>query len=404
MYDYLIQLIVVLVVARLLTWLLGWLGQPAVVAEMTAGFVLGPVALGAISPATVGWLMSAKGALDALGLLGLTLFMFVVGAELRMPGGSGVRSRSAPVLIAITSIAVPAALALAIAPWAYQYAPVGVAFWPFACFLCLALATTAVPVMARLLQERGGLGSTEGAVSLSAAAFSDVAVWISLPLIIGWSKAEGDVVGSLRSCGALIVLAAAAHYTARPLLAAWWRRVPGDASTAVIVGPPLLCAVIFAAITSAIGFHAVFGAFLAGVCLPRDLSLQHKLETAVTPVSALVLLPCFFASAGFATLPISTIGLGTLFAGLLLVAVAGKLAGGAAGMRLAGYDWNMSARVGVLMNIRGMMELVVITIGFQAGVIGANLFTALFLMAIVTTAMAAPILAALSVRRTKEIA
>lgn len=392
MHGFFSQLVVVLLTARLLALLLRRLGQPTVVAEMAAGFVLGPAALGAISMSAVEWLVSARTALDVLGQIGLTLFMFVVGAELTGAGIS--RARTAGGLVAISAVAVPALLALA--PWVYEYAPAGVGFWQFASFFCLAIATTAVPVMARLLQERGELGSTEGAVSLSAAAFGDVLVWLGLPLIVGFSKAPLDTGAALKSTGALVALAIVAIYGVRPLLAAWWSRVPVDAPTAMVVGPPLVCGVIFAASTSAIGFHAVFGAFLAGLCMPRDAGLLHKLDAAVTPVSTLVLMPCFFASAGLQTLPIASVGLGASLLAIIVVAVVGKLVGGAIGMRFAGYGWSASAKVGVLMNIRGMMELVVITIGFQAGLIGADMFTALFFMAIITTAMASPMLAAVS--------
>jgi len=394
MHGFFVQLVVVLLTARLLALLLRRLGQPVVVAEMTAGFVLGPAALGAISTSAFEWLVSAKVALDVLGQIGLILFMFVVGAELTTAGVS--RARTAGSLVAVSAVAVPALLALALAPWVYEYAPDGVGFWQFASFFCLAIATTAVPVMARLLQERGELGSTEGAVSLSAAAFGDVVVWLALPLIVGLSKAPMDESAALKSIGALVALTAVALYGVRPLLAAWWRRVPDDAPIAAVVGPPLVCAVVFAASTHAIGFHAVFGAFLAGLCMPGGAGLLRKLDAAITPVSTLVLIPCFFASAGLQTLPVTSAGLGALLSAIVVVAVVGKLVGGAIGMRFAGYGWGASAKVGVLMNIRGMMELVVITIGFQAGLIGSEMFTALFLMAIITTAMASPMLAAVS--------
>lgn len=390
--SFLIQLVVLLVIARGLAWLLRHLGQPAVVAEMTAGFLLGPVALGAVSPAAMDWLVSAKGGLDTMGQIGLTLFMFVVGAELRTPRANGGGLPAATAMVAAMAVAIPALLALALAPWVYAYAPAGGGFWPFTAFFCLAIATTAVPVMARVLQERGDIGSREGSISLSAAAFGDVLVWLGLPLIIGFAKAQMDLKATLASMGALLALAAVAFWGVRPLLQAWWRRLPEDAPLATVIGMPLVIALIFAAATSAIGLHAVFGAFLAGLCQPRDIRLLHKLEAAIAPVSTLVLLPCFFASAGFQTIPLASGGLGLLLAAILVVAVVGKLVGGALGARLAGCDWPTAGRVGVLMNIRGMMELVVIKIGFDTGLIGADLFTTLFLMAIVTTAMATPML------------
>ncbi|GAA0724673.1 hypothetical protein GCM10009105_37470 [Dokdonella soli] len=384
----------ILAVGRALAEVIRRLGQPVVIAEMLTGFVLGPAALGELFPQWIGAVfpVSGIGGLQALGEIGLALFMFVVGAELCLPSSAPRGARLASTLVGTLSIAVPALLALAIAPLLFSYAPVGVAFWPFALFFSLAMATTAVPVMAHMLKERGQVNSDAGMISLSAATLGDVFVWLSLPLVLGIAKAKTDLAGATGTIMGLLVLVAIAMLLVRPLVATRWSRAPAGKVGMGTIGALLAGALTFAAITDWLGLHSVFGALLFGLCLPRDKRLLAALEDAILPISALVLLPCFFAVAGLNTTGDGFRGVGPVLILVLMVAIIGKLAGGAMGAKLAGRSWQTAVSVGVLMNTRGMMELVVLKIGYDAGLLSGTQFSMIFIMAIVTTAMTNPLL------------
>ena len=391
--SLMLQIVVVVLVARALAFVLRRFGQSVVIAEMAAGFLLGPAVLGAALPGLHAAIFppAGLGGLAALGDIGLTLFMLVIGAEIGSTERAGSPGRRAAVLVGVLALAVPAALALLVAPYVRPYAGSGVAAGPFAAFFALCLATSAVPVMARILKDRGQSDTVAGAVALGAAGVGDVAVWIALPLIVGYASAHADVGAAALRLGGLVALGAFGCFILRPVLAA---RLPalvrrnGPAG----VGVMIVGGLAFAATTAALGLHAVFGAFLFGLCLPRTPDVRRRLEDAVLPLSTLVLMPCFFAAAGLGT---SAHGLALgpgLFALVFALAVGGKLTGGALGARMAGCSGATSLRVAVLVNTRGMMELVVIKLGLDAGLIGPELFTVLFVMAIATTAMTGPLL------------
>jgi len=392
----LLQLAVILVAARACGWVLKYFGQPPVIGEMTAGLLLGPVVFGAMLPDVHAALFPAASLppLSALATVGLVLFMFIIGAELRSVEGTRAQVRAAS-LVGVLGISLPLALGLAISPWLYpRFAPEGLGFWPFALFIAAAMSVTAFPVLARILKDRNLTQTRAGRLALSAAIIDDGFVWIFLALVLTIGGAHrGPGVGMV-AAGA-VALVSVAFLVLKPLYA-WILKRGCDADgaptrgtlIAILIG--LVCCAAFA---EAISLHAVFGAFVFGVCLPRDNRLLHHLAKAFEPVSMLLLMPIVFALAGLNTTSEAFVGAGIgAFGLILLVAIAGKMIGGTLGARLSGYDWRDSLSVGSLINARGLMELVVLKIGLDAGLIGQELFTLMFGMTLVTTVMTSPLL------------
>jgi Kef-type K+ transport system membrane component KefB len=392
----LLQLIVILVTARACGWLLRYLGQPSVVGEMAAGLLLGPLVAGALWPELHAQLFSeaSLAGLSSLSTLGLVLFMFVIGLELRAHKGMKAQLRAAG-YVAVISTAVPVMLGLAIAPVLYRtHAPKLVAFWPFALFISVALSITAFPVMARILKDRGMSRTAFGQLSLSAAALVDVFAWVLLALVVALAGAGEGFAGLLRTTVGVAALCALAFLVLKPGYAWLLRKyAPSGEASSTMLAALMIGLLVCAMLTEWLHLHAVFGAFLFGACLPRDDRLLHSLAERIEPLSVVVLMPLFFALAGLGTTAgaFSGAGLGAM-ALILTVAVCGKIAGGAVGARIAGYGWRDSMATGALMNARGLMELIVMKVGLDAGLIGPELFTMLLLMALVTTAMTGPLI------------
>ena len=392
----LLQLVLILGTARLLSLVLRRLGQPPVIGEMTAGIVLGPVVLGALFPQWHAHVFepSSLPALDGLSQVGLVLFMFIVGAELRFPQGARPQLVAAGWISAM-SVLVPMAFGIVAAMLLYeQFAPDGVGFPTFALFMASAMSITAFPIMARILKERGMTHSVVGRLSLTSAALADVLAWIMLAIVVVMADSHEDWGRFWSMLVGLTVLAVAVLGAGRPLLARMVERFAQDGRPegpllAVLLIGTFACAYA----TKVLGVHPVFGAFLFGAALPRDDRLLAALIERIEYVAIIVLMPVFFALAGLNTTPSAFVGTG--LAALLVVlvaAIAGKVLGGAAGARLAGYPWRTAFAVGSLMNARALMELIVMKVGLDAGVIGKDLFTMLMVMAILTTFMTGPLL------------
>ncbi|MDM0034666.1 cation:proton antiporter [Variovorax sp. J22P271] len=393
----LLQLIVILATARACGWLLRYLGQPGVVGEMAAGMLLGPVVMGTLFP-TLHAQLFAKGSLaglSALSTVGLVMFMFIVGLELRARQGVREQLRAAG-SVGVLSVAVPMALGLAIAPALHPtLAPAGVGFWPFALFIAAALSITAFPVMARILKDRGLTQTAFGQLSLASAAVVDVFAWVLLAFVVAMVGAGDGYLGLAKTGGGVLLLIGVLFGAVRPAFAWLLRRHAPEGEPSLPVLASLMIGLLATAlVTEWLHLHAVFGAFLFGVALPRDDRLLDSLAKRIEPFSIVVLMPLFFALAGLGTTPSAFVG-GSLGAMLLVLAMAviGKIAGGAAGARVAGYPWRDSLATGALMNARGLMELIVMKIGLDAGLIGPELFTMLLVMALATTAMTTPLMA-----------
>ena len=392
----LLQIVVILGTARLLGLLLRYLGQAAVVGEMAAGFVIGPVVFGALAPDLHARIFEPQslGMLNGLSQLGLVLFMFIVGAELRLPSGVQ-RQLFAAGRIGLFSVIVPMALGLPMAALLYpSLAPAGVAFWPFAVFMAVSVSITAFPVMARILKERGMTHTTVGRLGLTGAAVADVLAWVMLAAVLILVSSTADWTQLARTVGGLAVLIAVLFLAVKPLIRRLIQRYASDGKPEGALLATLLIGTFASAyITDLLGVHAVFGAFVFGACLPRDDRLLAVLIERIEHVAILVLMPIFFALAGLNTVPDAFVGasLGALLL-ILGVAIAGKVIGSAAAARFSGQSWRTSLAVGSLMNARGMMELIAIKVGLDIGVIGPELFTMLMVMAIITTVMTGPLL------------
>ncbi|GHE26982.1 cation:proton antiporter [Vulcaniibacterium thermophilum] len=392
----LLQLVVILLTARVCGLILRYFGQPPVIGEMAAGIVLGPIVFGALFPGFHAELFARESlsALSSLSTLGLVLFMFIVGAELRAPDGVRAQFRAAG-WVGVLSVLLPMLFGIAISPFLHEsLAAEGVAFWPFALFMAAAMSITAFPIMARILKERNLTHTRIGRLSLASAAIADVLAWIMLALVVALIGSGEGYVGFLKTTAGLVVLCAVVFGGLKPLYAWLLRRhAPDGAPAGMVLAALMIGMFVCAAITQWLHLHPVFGAFLFGACLPRDDRLLRALIERVEHLAIVVLMPIFFALAGLNTTPeaFAGAGLGAL-ALIMLAAVGGKIAGGAVGARLSGYGWRDSLSVGALMNARALMELIVIKVGLDAGLINNAAFTLLMLMAILTTVMTGPLL------------
>lgn len=401
----LLQLVVILTTARLCGWVLRHVGQPSVVGEMAAGLMLGPAVMGTLFPSLHAQLFAKESlqGLSSLATVGLVLFMFVVGLELRATRNMRAQLQAAGA-VGVLSVLVPLVLGLAISPALHPtLAPAGVGFWPFALFMAAALSITAFPVMARILKDRGMTRTPFGQLSLSAAAVVDVFAWILLAFVVALVGSSDGYAGLIKITVGVVVMLTVLFLGLKPTFA-WLLRVkaPDGEPSTTLMAALMIGLLVTALLTEWLHLHAVFGAFLFGACLPRDDRLLRSLSERIEPISIVVLMPLFFALAGLGTTANAFSG-ASLGAMLLIVGVAtvGKIAGGAAGARIAGYSWRDSLATGSLMNARGLMELIVMKIGLDVGLIGPELFTMLLVMALATTAMTGPLMTLCIGRKTR---
>jgi len=378
------------------------LGQPPVIGEVIAGIVLGPSLLGMLSPATMHLLIPSAAsdphglvpaALQGISQLGVILYMFLVGLELN---ASRLRDHvHTTIAVSHSSIVVPFALGMVLALGLYpRYSHAGVPFVSFALFQGAAMAITAFPILARILTDRGLDKTDLGNVALGCAATGDVTAWCILALVVG--VAQSEYARAITVIGGAIAFVAVMLVLVRPLLervVRQWDRTSGPLPAVAI--PATFLAVLLAALaTEAIGIHAVFGAFLLGALIPEESriarEITHQLKVPVT----VLLLPAFFACTGLRT----QIGLVSGWQhwlwclAIIGVATLGKFGGSLFAARLAGLSWQHSTVLGALMNTRGLMELIVLNIGLDLGVISPTLFAMMVIMALATTAMTAPVL------------
>lgn len=396
MLHVLLALLAIIVLGRWLGKFFALIHQPRVIGEMVAGILLGPSLLGRISPEAMNFILPKEVApyLGIIAQLGVILYMFLVGLELN---AGLLRSHAhATVAISHASIVAPFILGSVLALWLFStLAPAGVPFTSFALFMGVAMSITAFPVLARILTDRK-IDKTElGVVALSCAATDDVTAWCLLAFVVGIAQAQ--VGGAVQTVVLALAYIAVMFIVVRPIAVRYFShqstKLP-ERRTAVWV----LVALLMSALAAEwIGIHAIFGAFLLGAIIPHDSDVarefQHKLEDIVK----ILLLPAFFAYTGMRT----QIGLVSgaqawLFCGVIIfVATIGKFGGTLAAARLTGLGWRTSAALGILMNTRGLMELVVLNIGLELGVISPTLFAMMVIMAVATTMATTPILHAL---------
>jgi Kef-type K+ transport system membrane component KefB len=387
------QLIVILTMARLFGRVFRWIGQPPVMGEMVAGIVLGPSVLGLISPTALSFLFPAS-SLETLRLLsqiGVVLFMFIVGTELDV---RHLREKgSAAVMISHASIIVPFLLGTALSLFLYrELASAGTSFNAFALFIGVAMSITAFPVLARILEDRGLSQTTLGSIAITCAAVDDVTAWCILALVIALVKSTG-LASSAMTIGLTIVFALVMLFVVRPQLARVFKNpdapLQGGRLIPIVLAFVLACALL----TETIGIHALFGAFVAGVVMPPSTEFRIFLKDKLAAFSH-ALLPLFFAFTGLRTQVSLLNGWEgwLLCAVIILVAIAGKLGGSMLMGRWTGMSWTQSFSIGVLMNTRGLVELVVLNIGYDLGILSGRIFAMMVLMALVTTFMTGPLL------------
>lgn len=399
----LLQVIIILLTAKMVGRLLEAVQQPTVVGEMIAGILLGPSLLGFISPPAMTFLFPAQ-SLDALKLLsqiGVIIFMFVVGMELDL---KRLRQRADhAVIVSHASILVPLLLGTLFSLAIYQSsAPSGVTFNAFALFMGVAMSITAFPVLARILKDRGLSDSHLGGTAIACAAVDDATAWCLLAAVVAIVKADG--LG-----GAVLTVVAALLFTGLMLLLFRPRagKLLGYADSGAIprgrsVWPALMLLFVSALVTERIGIHAIFGAFLAGVAMPSDSGLRTFLTERLGGLTSALLLPLFFAFTGLRTQINLLEGWRdwAMCVGVIAVAVAGKLGGSALAARWTGMGWREAVSLGILMNTRGLMELVALNIGYDLGILTPRVFSMMVVMALATTFMTGPLLSTLE--RTTE--
>lgn len=391
----LVQIITIIVAARFMGWLCTKIGQPTVIGEMLAGILLGPSLLGQVAPqvSEVLFPITSLGNLQMLSQIGLIFFMFIVGMELDL---KVLRNKANDaVVISHASIIMPFALGIGLAYFVYeQFAPEGTQFLSFALFIGIAMSITAFPVLARIVQERGIHKTRLGTIVITCAAADDITAWCLLAAVIAIVKA-----GSMMS--ALYIMALAAIYVVvmikivRPFL----HRIGALITAKGIVSKPyvaifFLTLLLSAVATEVIGIHALFGAFMAGAIMPENNKFRAMFIEKIEDVALIVLLPLFFVFTGLRT----QIGLlndwelwkYTIL--IIVVAVVGKFVGSMVAAKVVGQSWRDSLMIGALMNTRGLMELVVLNIGYDLGVLSPQIFAMMVIMALVTTFMTGPTL------------
>jgi len=391
-----LQLLVVIAAARAMGWVFKRFGQPAVVAEMAAGILLGPSLFGLLAPDSFGFVFPASslGTLQLLSQVGVCLFMFAVGMELNV---NAVRDRaSTAVIVSYAGIAFPYLLGVGLAYFLYsRLASPGAGFVPFALFMGIPMSITAFPVLARILQERGLTRTALGSTAITCAAIDDVTAWLILAFTVAVVRASslGGCALNLLLVLVFITLMLAVVKPALPrLLGA--RRLAQEAPSPGTLAA-VICVTVGAALsTQIIGIHALFGAFLAGAIMPEFDGFRHKLGVRVENFSSVLLLPLFFVFTGLRT----QIGLLNDWPGwsmclaIIAVATLGKLGSAACTARLTGMNWPESLQLGALTNTRGLMELIALNMGYDLGILSPRSFTMLVIMALATTVLTGPLL------------
>ncbi len=389
---------IILLAARALGWTFQRIGQPRVVGEMTAGIILGPSLFGRFFPGTFAHIFPASSlpVLTALSQLGLLLFMFVVGLEVDLK--RVVKQRTAVVLISNVSMILPLALGIGLATALYpQFAGSQVPFSSFALFMGTAMSITAFPVLARILKERNLLGTDLGTTAISCAAIDDVSAWLLLAVLTATVHSAQSWHRLAITLLLLVAFVAVMLFPVRRLAASLESLYRKQGAGVELIS--LLILIIFVAsyTTERLGVHALFGAFVAGLVMPKSEPMTAAIVERIESLSLALLLPLFFAVTGLRTRIdlLTDRSLWGYTAAIIATAVIGKLAGAALTARITGMTWNDSLALGVLMNTRGLVELVVLNAGLDLGVLSPPLFTMMVIMALVTTFMTTPILIAM---------
>jgi Kef-type K+ transport system membrane component KefB len=389
------QIVTIILVARFFGWICKKIGQPTVIGEIIAGIILGPSFIGMYFPEFSEALfpLESLGNLEFLSQIGLILFMFVIGMELDLKVLKN-KAQDA-VVISHASIIIPFALGMGLAYFIYEsFAPKGVQFLSFGLFMGIAMSITAFPVLARIVQERGLNKTRLGTIAITCAAADDITAWCLLAAVIAIVKA-GSFVSALYIIGLAVIYVLLMVKVVRPFLT----RIGNLYHTKESLSKPIVAIFFLTLImssyaTEVIGIHALFGAFMAGAIMPENIRFRNIFIEKVEDIALVLLLPLFFVFTGLRT----EIGLlndpylWKVTGLIILVAVVGKFIGSAIAAKFVGQNWKDSLTIGALMNTRGLMELVVLNIGYDLGVLSPEIFAMAVIMALVTTFMTGPAL------------
>lgn len=392
--HFFLQIAVILLVCRVVGWVAKkFLGQPQVVGEMIAGVLLGPSLFGLFFPDLQAALFpkETRNVLYVCAQAGVGLYMFLVGTTLRLDHFQS-KAKSA-VGVSVAGIVAPFLLAALMTPFLLDIPGLfadGMGQGSATLFMGACIALTAFPMLARIINERGLANTSLGTLTLTAGAFDDAVSWCVLAIVLA-TFGGGPGIALLAIVGGL-GFAAFMYVFGRRLLVPLGRAVEArgamsDTMLSIILMLFALCAFVM----DAAGIHAVFGGFILGVCMPRG-KLTEEIKRKVGPITIL-LVPVFFTYSGLNTQlnTVNSLSLLGISLGILLVSIAAKFGACWLAARLAGEDNRTALGIGALMNARGLMELIIINIGLQKGIIGPTLFAIMVLMAIVTTVMAGPL-------------
>jgi Kef-type K+ transport system membrane component KefB len=387
-----LQMTVILVTVRLMAVASKFVGQPEVVGEMIAGILLGPSLLGRISAGTMNALFPATGLgpLFALSQLGLVLFMFLVGLDVR-PGAAR-SSTTSVIFTSYASIAAPFMCGGILAWKLYPHLGTGTSRLPFVLFLGAAMSVTAFPVLARILVDRKLMNTRVGVFAIACAAVDDVTAWCLLAIITVIARPEANQAPLPLRFAALALYILAMLFLIRPVLR---RLLPASAPLGFgWFGAAMIFLLSSVCVTEALAVHALFGAFLAGIVMPKGGKLEAEFRGHLESVTVVLLLPLFFAYTGLRTSIglLNTVDAWLLCGLILLVAVASKFLVSAACVRASGMSWRESLAVGVLVNTRGLVELVILNAGLDLRILSPALFSMMVIMALATTLMTGPLI------------
>lgn len=400
----LLQIIVIIIIARLFGSIFRRLGQPPVMGEMVAGITLGPSVLGLVSPQISAFLFpeSSMMALGVVSQLGVVLFMFIVGMELDV---QHLRERAgAAVMVSHASIVVPFLMGTALALFLYPtLAHENTSFTPFALFMGIAMSITAFPVLARILKDRRLDQSPLGTTALACASIDDATAWCILAFVIAIANATGFS-SSIITITLTLVFVVVMLFVVKPRLeTAITRKIEDPSYSRFVMAGVLAFALACAWFTETIGIHALFGGFLAGVVMPSTASVQTFLRDRIEAFTSAALLPLFFVFTGLRTqiTLLNDAWSWLICLAIILVAIVGKLVGSMLMARWTRMSWRDSFAIGVLMNTRGLIELVVLNIGYDLGILSARIFVMMVIMALATTFMTGPLLSLVKIGKAR---
>jgi Kef-type K+ transport system membrane component KefB len=401
----LLQMTTVLLTALVFGWIARKCGQARVIGEIVGGIFLGPSAFGRIAPHASARLFpqSSLGPFDVLSTVGLILFLFLIGTQLEYEHLR--QHKTTATLTSALSILLPFLFAMAVAAsLRTRFAPSEIGSVPFALFLGVSMSITAFPVLARILEERQMQSTPLGTTALMCAAVDDVSAWILLAIALTLVPHTSQSMGLPYRLLWLGIYLAVMVGGVRPLGKWLIERRKTTALSYEVMGIILAVVLASSAATEAIGVHPLFGAFLAGVCFPRIPLWQSTLRTRFDTVVSVLLLPFFFTLTGMRTRLdlLHGVRIWCWTAVILAIAIAGKMGGAVLAARWTGQDWKDAWALGALLNTRGLVELIVLNIAYNAHVFSPALFTMLVVMALITTAMTTPILNFLGVRNSGD--